>query len=758
MMTRKLELSLLSFAWLGGLSVAYATPPSNSAYKTDLQTSHVEDATSRGIDQVNMITCIMSALRPEALVNQPSYLALVDQGKCDPGSRSSTSNAGSSDGTQAPSYLTATVNSSRTSNSDPMIVKAWIDDSSEDGEQEIFVRISATQAPTVTNPYGEFRLDFCGRAEGIPTCLMNGYLEGTSTGLNYFETEMEDSGERTVALRLNASGTTTGSGHMRFLEESSQADFNFAYNGSLFRRVDDGGDQCFSRDASDPDTGLSVWRYGLYDSQTGARIERNSGFPIEFVSNAVTYHGYLGYFGLSLPPEAADALVNGSTVQKVDYSAGDTPTKTSYTVAKADGKLLKFTKKTRTLHSMDQIKFMTFVGFDGGSLFAGAQPNTSYEMFWDEANSQFTVTAQMSCGPNGCTSQDLPQQQAASVPYFASQGGIRGSSQVLGGEVFIDLHDVNGTLDSNAIEVVYRTQDLVYPSDLPATLYCLNNCPTAASMASYFAPGSSDESPYAAGTFNKWMPTLAPDVTQYTSDTSTALLKDSNSEAVTFTDRETLQQRPQYAYGVRTGRLFEQLSDAECESGSGTYCDWRVNNLTTYYQWETGPGSFNQFAAVKDGSGSFVQFDAPLQVTFNVPTAASFGQYAGTSILLQYGGFGDLWGIPGYCVSRDSNEPLGCESADARYVPLFVVPFDETTGVVSADQKTYLVKWLDREIRFAKKSTATCDAASLTASGNVTLPSSADLRNPSDSASSAYIGAKPVVTDATRVIHGDVKF
>jgi hypothetical protein len=29
-------------------------------------------------------------------------------------------------------------------------------------------------------------------------------------------------------------------------------------------------------------------------------------------------------------------------------------------------------------------------------------------------------------------------------------------------------------------------------------------------------------------------------------------------------------------------------ADAECAVASGTYCEWRVNNLDVYYQWETG--------------------------------------------------------------------------------------------------------------------------------------------------------------------------
>ena len=200
------------------------------------------------------------------------------------------------------------------------------------------------------------------------------------------------------------------------------------------------------------------------------------------------------------------------------------------------------------------------------------------------------------------------------------------------------------------------------------------------------------------------------------------------------------------------------LADAECDLGSGTYCEWRVNNLDVYYQWETGPNPYNQFAAVKNSSGQFVNLDAPLQVNFAVPQGAAFGAYAGKSIVLQYGGFGDLWGLPGVCVSPTTNQEVACDGGEVRYVPSFVIPHSPTQGVVTSNGTTYLVKWLDREIRFARKNLSVCDAAGLTVPVGATLPTPADLRDPSDPASPIYIGARPTVTATPRVIQGEVKY
>lgn len=742
-------------------TLAAADPASTSSYFTDPQQSHVEDATSEGVGQVNMITCIMAAMRPEALVNQGSYNALVDESKCEPnGGGGDSSSSSSGDAAQAATFMTATVSASRASNNDPMISKIWLTQEEEGHTTTIDVRVAATQAPSASNPYGFFRLDFCGKRADLASCRMNGYLEGSDTGIRYFETETRDDGNgvetQSTALRLNATGTTSGSGRMQIDSSQGQAAFDFAYNATLYRRSDGTDNQCFSRDASDADTGFSVWRYGLYDATTGARVTRNSGFPIEYTNGSTTYRGYLGYYGLQLPSEAMSLLTSGSTVQKADYSGSGAPTKTDFTVVKAAGKLLKFTRQTRTLHEIDGIEFNTFVG-DATGFFGGAQPNTQYELYWDDAAGDFKVTGMMSCGNNGCQMTNLPQVQSVAATFWQSRGGVQGFSQSLGGEIFISLAGVSLPIDSAQVNVVYRTQDLVYPSSLPAQLFCLRDCPTSATLTDYFTSGGAS-TPYVSTSFNNWNPTAGADVVTYSSDASTALLKDAGGNAVTFTDAEAFQSHPQYAYGVRSGRLFTSLAAAECAPSSGTYCEYKVNDADVYYQWETGANTYSQFAAVKDASGQFVAFDAPLQVTFNVPAGAAYGAYAGQSMVLQYGGFGDLWGIPGHCVSRATNEVLETCDENSRYVPAFVIPFDTTAGRVTTHTGSYLVKWLDREIRFARKDPSVCATAGLTLPTGMTLPTDADLKNPSDPNSDAYIGVKPSVTDAPRVIHGDVMF
>ncbi len=771
-MSRQLPLILLAAAVICGSAHASGLPAS-SAYMSDAQKSYVQDATSDTIGGVNMITCIMSSMRPDALVNQGPYIALIDQNACD-SAKSGASTSGTSAGAAAaPNYMTTIVDSTRASNSDPMLVKAWIALNKGNGAAvTVLAHISATEAPSASNPYGVFRLDYCGTTAGVSGCLMNGFMEGGNGTLSYFEVDNNNGGSQTIALQLNSVGTATGTGSVAAQQSGGGGGngsfaFDFAYDQNYFLRSDSANDtQCFSRDATDPATGLSVWQYGLYDSTTGDRIERNSGFPIKYTVSGTDYQGFVGYFGLSVQ-SGSPAPANGSTVQKVNYLDGSA-TATDYTVATNGGRLTRYTRQSRTLHSIDKIRFDAYV--NNGPTLGLPDSNTQYEMYWDEVSGMFVVTGEQMCGQSGCQLSTLPATISLNASAFASMGGVQGWSQSLGGDLFIDLTGVSGAVDSTMITVVYHVQDLVYPDDttVPATLYCANNCPTAGSLAAYFgqAAGNPVASPYTAGSYNNFQPLPVGRLTSYT--VAGAVLSDASQQAVIDTNPADYQAYSQYQNGIQSGRLFGSLTDAQCPGNANpaNYCDYQVNSASVYYVWQTGPGSWNQFAALKDSSSNFVHFDAPLNVNFVVPAGAAFGAYAGTTLVLQYNGFGDLSGIPGSCVSQSTNLPVDCTTPNSRYVPQFVIPYDPTVspqqGVVTSSVNgvttTYLVKWLQREIRFAVKAASVCSNDQLLAPTGVTLPTSASLKDPSNSSSDVYLGTEPVVTSAPRVIQGVVEY
>ena len=756
----KLSIIVLVAAYPAFVSAA---PSATSAYITDAQSSFVADQTSDGINQVNSIMCYIGAMAPDSMVNKGNYIALIDDTKCDTSNRDKASNSSSgSSGSTASQYSTATVNSSRASNSDPMIGKVWVDENNPAGQMTIFVHASATTAPTSTNPYGTFRMDFCGKAASGGSCLFNGFIDATSSGLSYFETGSMGGGSRVIALTLNANGTTSGTGRMSVDETSpfgppTSTNFTFAYNSTYFRRYDGTNDQCFSRDASDSGTGFSVWRYGLYDADTGARITRNSGFPIEYTTGGTTYHGYMGYYGLWLPQDVLSTIATDTTVSKVEYGSG-APVATPYTLVKAGGKLTKYTKGTKTLAEIDKIRFTFWASAatpPTGITYDADTSKRNYEMYWDNTASNFVITGLQTCGSNGCQLASMTPVPVTNNTYWSTNYsyGIAGWSQSLGGEVSINTSSLSGST-----VVTYRTQDLVYPSQYAAigNLYCITDCPTASTIAALVANPAT--TPFTNP--GNYAPTAVGSLVTYTLNATTGNLIDSAPAAVTTASTSLT---GPFQWGIRSGKLFptSQASTVDAADGStdSSYNAWGVDALTVYYVWETGPNGWNQFSAVKDSSGTFVTFDAPLNVNYTVPTGAAYGDYAGKTIMLQYNGFGDLFGIPGKCVDPITNAAGDCKNTtNARYVPEFAIPFSQTTGTVTNGSTTYLVKWLDREIRFAKKTVADCTAAGLSLPSGVTLPTSTGLKDPSSSSSDVYIGAKPTVTDAPRVIHGVVQY
>lgn len=737
-----------------------AAPAPDSPYQVDAQNTYVHDASTRGIGVVNMITCLMSALKADVLVNEGRYLALIDEKKCS-SERDSASQSTST--VEAPNYIQAIVESTRESNTAPMYMKAWFTLPEGGQTMTIFIHLEASAAPSDLNPYGDFRIDYCGKPDGGPDgCMMNGYLIGSASGITFYEREpaQNDSGPIpnqyfTKALQLTRSGDTAGAGRLSIDEGEGLETFNFAYNATHFRRDDGTQDHCFSRSAAAASS--SVWRYGLYDNDNGARLDVNSGFPIEFARGDETVRGFIGYWGLSVP---GSPPANGATVTQVDYG-NNGATRTHYTYESIGGRLVRYDKVTKALSEVQGLKITVWLN-DLFDVLGGEHRPGQVDVAWN--GSTFSVVGTQNCGNNGCVSQDVTGANPLTVEAFAMQGGLRGWSQALGGEVFIPVGRTATTLADDA-PVLLREQSLVYPTSMGdiGALECLNNCPTPTSITAFVNQQAS--TPFGDTAFN-WMAaatvsyTLADGALTYggAAVTATGGLGDG---------------RPEYQQGLRSGRLFPTAARASlaCDAPApqGMLCDSKTEGLDTYYVWETGPNAWNQFAGLKDGSGHFVSFDPPKNVDYAVPNDEAFGGFAGRTLVLQYSGFGQLWGIPGHCVDARSNQAVDCGNGDqrnTRYVPAFSIPFEQTAAgrvlerLNGESSRPYLVKWLDREQRFAR---APGQCTTLDLPTSFTLPTEAGLRDTSAPVSSEVsyrIGAKPTLAAdvSPRVIHGEVKY
>jgi hypothetical protein len=451
------------------------------------------------------------------------------------------------------------------------------------------------------------------------------------------------------------------------------------------------------------------------------------------------------------------SIATGSHVTRASYGGGTQVAQPTYTVVKSGGKLTRYTRHTRTLQSLDQIRFNTWYG-SNTPLYANAPNYTQFEMYWDDASQLFVVDGVMSCGNSGCTLTSLTGTlPTVSASTWQTQGGLAGWSDTLGGDVFIDLSNPGAAL--SAINVVYRSQDTVYPDQMPPNLFCVQNCPTAADLQGYFVQNTGT-SPYASATYNQWNATNT--VVTYTTDTTQGLLVDPTVSPVVIPANTNIPQSSPYYNGVRSGRMVDTLSFAECTPGSQTYCDSSIGLAQVYYVWENGSNPWNQFVGVKDSNNQFVRIDAPMQVSYTVPNDSTvYGGYAGKQIVLQYSGFGQLNGIPGTCVSQIDNSTVSCGDPNARWVPQFAIPaIDPGTqqpSTVTYGSTTYLVKWLDREIRFAQLPLGTCTGAGLALPSSLALPQASSAVDTSDPNGPGFIGTKPAVTTAPAVIQGVVQ-
>jgi hypothetical protein len=346
-------------------------------------------------------------------------------------------------------------------------------------------------------------------------------------------------------------------------------------------------------------------------------------------------------------------------------------------------------------------------------------------------------------------------------------GSINFWSDSLGGQGQIPLSSCTFTFDTitntgitscatptSGSKVIFFADAIVYPGDntVATSFACYDNCPTVVS-------GQATISNMTSGPSNT--------ATNYSFDRSALMLKDQSGAPVILTVTDPTQQ-----YGIQSGPLFDPaiLSQINPDTGKpylqcdwmnpqGSYdvCSWKAwSDLPAFYTWETGPNNWNQFIGVKDSNGVFVKFDTPLMVKY-VGIGDPYGTL-GTSYILQYGGYGQLNGIPGKCVNMDTGADADCSQSgngnnSIRWVPQFTIP--TLTGgqptTVTDGSNTYYVKPLQVEQRM-KADPGACTFASSIDFSSYALP---DLTIWSDPVTAN--GTEPSVTDAPAVIGGVVQ-
>jgi hypothetical protein len=769
-----------------------ASPPSTSAYATDITSEYVQDSASDGLNSVNMVLCIMKGLAPGLMLtnhgtvnssgaSEVSYTALVDKNKCDTSNQSSVGNSTSngSGSSSTPLYMNAIVDVTRASSSAPMAVKAWMTMTENSVPTKVYVLATATTDPTSLPPYGKVRVDYAGYANGA--LQFNGFVDANGSAVSQLETGPNSNN---TALALAAASTNSGSGVLQTSRNGLQS-YKFAYGANYFARNAGSGDVCFDRTKANATK--SVWRYGTYDATSGNRVDlSNPGFPISGSYLGSSQFGFASYWGVNfggVDPSTIATLGNGQITAVTNITDQRPNNTTSYNLFKNNGRLTKWAQQSISLSDLNGVNISIFgegCKLVGGNnaftpsatatpAFTGHTANNcqnignpdyqNWQIQWDSTmadpsgaagNGNFKLVGVQLCNSGTCVNTQF--NTTTPVKQGWKNMAINGYSDALG-NINIPLapgnsmnSNSNSHLHTGTDTAYYFTQSAVIPAG-SLNLVCLSNCPTHTSLSALTS--NSNASPFDSATTSQWG--SGSNLISYVFG-SNGLTDGGVSTTVTSFATGS----PYSMMGVSNGgRLYEttdMLSGTACQSGIG-YCEPASPTSGHYYTYQTGSQQWNQsYWLQKTSDNSVVTFDPPSNLSYAVPITDS-SSYAGMTVNVQFMGFGNL-GIPGYCVNPQTNVSADCSVAGVRYVPAFVIPDGSLFAFTHTGGTQVLTKALNSEIRLSNVS---CTTAGLNTSGvTLSLPtqSAGNPANPSLSSDVSYIGIAPALTSAPAVVDG----
>jgi hypothetical protein len=364
----------------------------------------------------------------------------------------------------------------------------------------------------------------------------------------------------------------------------------FAYNNDYFKYQPVGG-AVVIQDKND--LLHRVYRYKLFNADTGAKVSLNSGFPIRLSGGQ---YGYIGYYGL-WAPNGANAQ-HGETVTRVDNNQ-------DYTLVQTGGKLTKHTRSQITLADLAGVEISVFnMGQD-------------FLVVWDAVGQVFNIIG----------TRDPASGQIAylSAPYanhtFANEWG-GGWCDAL--KAFLPLGRVASP--GNASIINYHSEETVSGdilSDL--TLYCWAfGLDAPLSQASIGGAEAAKAAYYM----------LPPVKKTFTYTVADLLLRDAEGDSVLLgAGIDVSGTSYQHGYGIGPLTTSDSYDASNC---------WEIADSEIYYQWTTGTNMWNQYASVRDGSGQLAAFDPPITFTYTHTTANDLNgdsTYNGKPFSLAYDGF-----------------------------------------------------------------------------------------------------------------------
>lgn len=621
-------------------------------YQNDRTQFWIHDESMGPLDTINDILEALDQTNYDdpTVINAGPYIALInafDNGGEQGGDRS------------APQYEEWVVDSSRASDSAPHIVKLWIKgEENMDGNSpingHIYVRVVINEAPTSTKPYGDFTLYFKFLADteqpNSTSTVFQGYLatvarnDGQAEFMFFNGHGDPDQGvppsgfamrerARVVGDPASRTGRAYTEKNFQGQNHQEQQEYQVQFNGNYVARKDR-NNVLTVLDRNDFET--HVWRYGVYNSTTEARIKNFGGFPVETQDGK---RGWASHHGIWM--DRGTTLTNGMTLIRRSHQNNTT---TSYTAVVVPGKLEKRTRASITLADIvdEEMECWDFqnqqqilVKFDGTNwMNLGTRSGNGWNRLQNPTNANNTFA-------NGqWTNLWSPHRGQIELTWTTSPATSTPAYRW-----------THSTISADSLELAN--------GDL--SLWCYNNM-LRSNITQNQANFQNNESPYFP-----W-PNSVNDGKNYVFNATTLLLT-LDGNPCTLANGVTVSSGPG-ANGFHCGPLLT----AQIANFS------EMSQQTVTYNWNTGSQDWNQLRMLKDSNNVIVRFDPPLR--FDYTHSEQGSPFNGRVFNLEWNG-DHLGGIP-----HEEN------TGEGRWYPLFNIP---SGTVVTAGETSYKVKQLEGE-------------------------------------------------------------
>ena len=322
----------------------------------------VEDTEALGL--VNDILGVVQDTGYENYVNQDPYKALVQK----VGDSEQSASGSSTTATTTEQLMEITVEVTRASNTAPMIVKVWVLEEDGPGGAAMLIRgyFSVTEGVSADYPYGQMDAHFVGvkldetgaetdtevmhmaikvdaddDGKVVVQCVDEGQ-EGDETTTEQFSW---NNSFRLVSNADLSEGQAYVNSYEAYRHPGGEGDDSYtgciAYNNDYFKEQDADTDDVTVYDKNSMHH--KVYRYKLFEADSGDKVAMSGGFPITLETGE---YGYIGYWGLWVNDGVT--VENGDVVTNMDGDA--------FTVFTVGGKLRKHTRTQVTLAELTDVE------------------------------------------------------------------------------------------------------------------------------------------------------------------------------------------------------------------------------------------------------------------------------------------------------------------------------------------------------------------------------------------------------------------